>query len=128
MPTLLELVVPSLLIRRSGGSQEHDVASQQRRRSSRSLGLRWLSSEDIDGLAKTTAYIAGPDVGRIDVDLQLVPSADCRSQAEKARFNLLAVLIQLAQGKPSLILRNGPHAAEGDDHNHDQKLEKCESG
>ena len=84
--------------------------------------------ENIDGFSKTTACIAGPDVGRIDVDFAACPF--CRlscPQAEKARFNCLAVLIKLVQGKPSMILRNGPDAAERDDHNHDQKLEKRES-
>ena len=84
--------------------------------------------QNVGGLSKTTARIAGPDVGRIDVDFAAGAfSGLAGTQTEEARFKLLAVLIQLAQGKPSLILRNGPDAAERDDHNHDQKLEKRES-
>ena len=84
--------------------------------------------ENIGRLSKTTACIADTYIGRIDVDF--AACALCRlscSQAEKARFNFLAVLIELIQREMSPVLRNGPSATKHDDHDGDQKLKKRES-
>ena len=49
------------------------------------------------------------------------------AQAEQARFDLLAELIQLIEGALSLMYWGIAHTAEHNDHDDNQKLEKRES-